>query len=340
MIDVAGLALTPEDRDLLRHPAIGGVILFQRNFESLEQLHALTGQIHDVRKPRLLVAVDQEGGRVQRFGEPFSSLPAAGRIGSRYDADPVGGLELAEDCGWLMASELVAAGVDLSFAPVVDIDRGCCEVIGDRAFHSNPKTVSKLAAKVMAGMHEGGMAATAKHFPGHGAVAADSHLTLPVDERPAASMEDDLAPYAALTAKGLDAVMMALVAYPAVDELPASFSRAWIRDCLRNRLGFAGAVFSDDLSMAGAAGLGTMRQRARAALAAGCDMILICNDREAVSGTVDRIDYSDPAGQARRASLHRRHHGSWERLRRSPRWEKARERIARCDERPEFRLDG
>ena len=341
MIDVAGLALTAADEELLRHHAIGGVTLFQRNFESVEQLCALAAEIHAIRKPPLLIAVDQEGGRVQRFAAPLTRLPAAALIGHRYDTDHAESIQLARACGWLMAAELVACGVDLSFAPVVDIDHRLCSVIGDRAFHRNPHVVAELSSEFMSGMHAAGMAATAKHFPGHGGVAADSHLTLPVDHREYVDVVDDLTPYELLIANGLDAVMMALVSYPAVDERPASFSEPWIRDELRGQLGFRGAVFSDDLSMAGAAGMGDMIDRVKSALAAGCDIVLICNDRDTVVSMIDRVDrYNDPASQARLASLHRRHSLSWEKLQYSAQWQKAHALVEKSLDQPPLELDG
>ncbi|MBT8131566.1 MAG: beta-N-acetylhexosaminidase [Gammaproteobacteria bacterium] len=332
MIDVAGLELSRDDEDLLRHPAIGGVILFQRNFESVDQLCALTKQIHAIRRPPLLIAVDQEGGRVQRFKTPFTRLPSLGSIGDSYASNAENALHKARACGWLMAAELIACGIDLSFAPVVDIDHGICDVIGDRAFHADPHVVTELATAYMAGMHLAGMASTAKHFPGHGCVTDDSHLTLPVDRRSYADIADDLLPYELLIANGLNAVMMALVSYPQIDEQPASFSQAWIQAELRRQLRFRGAVFSDDLSMAGAAVMGDILERSRHALAAGCDMILICNDREAAIAVVDRMeDYSDPASQSRLASLHHKPGEQWQELLQSSQWQKASASIMSTD---------
>ena len=340
MIDIAGVTLTPADEEILRHPAIGGVILFQRNYESLEQLQSLTARIHRVRKPSLLVAVDQEGGRIQRFGPPLTRLPSAARIGHQFDLGRRDANHLARMSGWLMAAELIACGVDLSFAPVVDIDHQICAVIGDRAFHADPHVVAELGCEFMTGMHEAGMAATAKHFPGHGAVTADSHVTLPVDDRRNADLLDDLVPYELLIANGLDAVMMALVSYPAVDKLPASFSQQWIGEILRGQLGFRGAVFSDDLSMGGATDLGEMPVRVRTALMAGCDIVLICNDRDAVLSVVDKVDCHNPARQVRMASLHRRHTLSWRNLKRSAQWQNAHATIAKSFDQPPLRLDG
>ena len=225
MVDVAGLALTAEDRDLLRHPLVGSVILFTRNYADPVQLQALVADIKSLRSPSLLVSVDHEGGRVQRFRKGFSVLPAARRIGQEFDFDHRQGVALARRMGWLMAAELRAVGIDFSFAPCVDLDYGVSAIIGDRAFDAQPDTVGQLAVATMLGMREAGMAATAKHFPGHGAVVADSHLALPVDTRSLADLAPDIAPYRRLIANDLPAVMMAHVLFPQVDQVPASFSR-------------------------------------------------------------------------------------------------------------------
>jgi len=226
MMDVAGFELDAEDRELLAHPSVGGLILFARNFHDAKQLAALTDAIHAVRRPPLLIAVDHEGGRVQRFRQGFSRLPPLRRIGQEYDLDRRRGLELARSLGWLMAAELRACGVDISFAPCVDLDYGVSEVIGERAFHRRAPVVAELAVAYMHGMRDAGMAATAKHFPGHGAVVADSHLTLPVDRRVLVDMEEDLTPYRRLIANQLPGVMVAHVAFPAVGSSAASGSRS------------------------------------------------------------------------------------------------------------------
>src|SRR6187551_1559068 len=222
MVDVAGLELTPEDREVLRHPLVGSVILFTRNYADSTQLARLVADIHAVRQPALIVAVDQEGGRVQRFRPGFASLPAPRRIGHEFDVDAKAGIAFARSMGWLMAAELRAHGVDLSFAPCVDLDYGVSEVIGDRSFHARADIVAQLAVAYMHGMRDAGMAATAKHFPGHGAVVADSHLAMAVDRRPIEDMTEDMAPYRRLIANGLPAVMVAHVLFPPVDNLPAS----------------------------------------------------------------------------------------------------------------------
>jgi beta-N-acetylhexosaminidase len=291
MVDVAGLELTPEDREVLRHPLVGSVILFTRNYQSSEQLRALVADIHAVRSPALVVAVDQEGGRVQRFRPEFSLLPPPRRIGHEFDLDAKTGLTLARSMGWLMAAELRAHGVDLSFAPCVDLDYGVSEVIGDRAFHSKPEAVAQLALAYMQGMKDAGMSATAKHFPGHGAVVADSHQSLPVDRRDWNSLGDDLLPYRRLIANGLPGVMVAHVLFPAVAPEPASLSRRWIQNALREELRFEGCIFTDDLSMGGAREFGDVVARARAALEAGCDVLPVCNDRASVTTLLDQLEW-------------------------------------------------
>jgi beta-N-acetylhexosaminidase len=301
MVDIAGTELSPEDVEVLRHPLVGSVLLFTRNYRNPEQLAALTAAIRALRSPHLMVAVDHEGGRVQRFRESFTKLPASRPLGRRFDEDRRDALQLTRSIGWLMASELRAVGVDFSFAPCVDLDYGLSEIIGDRSFHRNPETVAALAAAYMLGMRDAGMAAIAKHFPGHGAVAADSHVALPVDRRELADLEGDIRPYRLLNENNLAGVMAAHVVYPAVDELPASLSRRWITDILRGELGFHGCVFADDLSMAGAVAFGDMVQRTRLAHLAGCDVLLVCNDRPAVATVLDNFkpDLTAPASQAR-----------------------------------------
>ncbi len=301
MVDVAGTELTSEDLEILQHPLVGSVILFTRNYRNPQQILALCGAIRELRNPHLLIAVDHEGGRVQRFRDGFTRLPPVRVLGRRYDEDRRDALGKAHLLGWLMAAELRAVGVDFSFAPCVDLDYGLSEIIGDRAFHRDPQAVTALATAYMAGMREAGMAAVAKHFPGHGAVRADSHLALPVDRRPLADMERDLSPYRVLIENQLPGIMAAHVEYSAVDPKPASLSRRWITEMLRGNLGFHGCVFADDLSMAGAAAFGDIVARARLALAAGCDVLPICNDRDAVRTALRNLDAEafTPAAQAR-----------------------------------------
>jgi beta-N-acetylhexosaminidase len=339
MIDVQGTRLEAEDRELLRHPLVGGVILFTRNYADPEQLTALVSEIHGARSPSLIVAVDHEGGRVQRFRAGFSRLPAARRIGHEFEVDPRAGLALARRMGWLMAAELRAHGIDLSFAPCVDLDYGVSEVIGDRAFHARAEVVGQLAVHYMLGMREAGMAATAKHFPGHGAVIADSHLALPVDRRELADLSEELAPYRRLIANGLPGVMVAHVQFPAVDERPASTSSRWIKGVLRGELGFQGAVFADDLSMGGAAAAGDIVTRAERTLAAGCDVLPVCNDRGAVSTLLERLDVEpEPVSQLRIVRMRGREALSRAALTASSEWQQAQALLARCATAPELRL--
>jgi beta-N-acetylhexosaminidase len=290
MLDVAGLELTAAERERLRHPLVGGVILFGRNYAAPEQVERLVCEIHALRSPPLLVAVDHEGGRVQRFRAGFTALPAVARFGEVWDENPKRAHRLAETAGWLMASELRA-------------------VIGDRAFHASPDAVADLAHAYMTGMHRAGMAATGKHFPGHGGVEADSHVAVPVDGR---SYQDiyleDIVPFERMIAYGLEGIMPAHVIFSSVDPQPAGFSRFWLQKVLRQELGFEGVIFSDDLSMEGAKVAGGVVSRAQAALAAGCDMVLVCNDPAAAGELLDGLGaHDDPAAHLRLARMHGRH---------------------------------
>jgi beta-N-acetylhexosaminidase len=339
MVDVAGLELTPEDREVLRHPLVGSVILFTRNYESTEQLSRLVADIHAVRQPALIVAVDQEGGRVQRFRPGFSALPPPRRIGHEFDLDARHGLTLARSMGWLMAAELRAHGVDLSFAPCVDLDYGVSEVIGDRAFHAKPEVVSQLALAYMFGMKDAGMAATAKHFPGHGAVVADSHQSLPVDRRPWDELGNDVLPYRRLIANGLPGVMVAHVLFLAVDPAPASLSRKWIQNALREELRFEGAVFTDDLSMGGAAEFGDIVARATAALDAGCDVLPVCNDRASVAKLLDELEFEiEPAAHLRLVRMRGRAAPERDTLQAGDAWRASQELLARSTAAPSLKL--
>ena len=325
MLDLEGTSLTPEDRELLCHPAVGGVILFSRNYEDPEQISNLTSSIHELRDPHLLVAVDQEGGRVQRFREGFTRLPAVSRFGDLARKHPARAHRAAEAVGWLMAAELRSVGVDFSFAPVLDLDLGVSSVIGDRAFSSGINVVSDLAAAWCEGSRAAGMAAVGKHFPGHGGVAADSHEELPADQRAFEDIQmEDLVPFERLIRRGLEAVMPAHVVYPRVDPNPAGFSPFWLRKVLRERLEFQGVIFSDDLNMVAAAAGGSYPERARTALAAGCDVLLVCNNRpEAVKVVDDLRDFDEPAVHLRCLRMHGRSTLERECLHLDPRWQQA-----------------
>lgn len=300
VVDIAGTRLTAEDRRRLSHPLVGMVILFARNFENVEQLAALTEELHALREPQLVIAVDHEGGRVQRFRErPFTRLPAMAQLGAlwdRGDRDVLRACRVATSTGYVLAAELRAFGVDLSFTPVLDLHWSRSGVIGDRAFHHDARTVAMLANHLCHGLSLAGMASCGKHFPGHGWAEADSHTHIPQDERALdALLASDAAPYGWLGVS-LASVMPAHVVYPQVDALPAGFSRRWIQDILRKQLGFAGAVFSDDLSMEGARVCGTVTQCAQAAIEAGCDFILVCNDPAAADEVLGSLRWQTSAG--------------------------------------------
>ena len=296
MFDIAGTELTAEDRRRLVHPLAGGVILFSRNYSGPGQLVRLTADIHALRHPSLIIAVDHEGGRVQRFREGFTVIPPMRELGRAWDAEPQRGRQLAVEAGYLLAAELKAHGVDLSLAPVLDIDHGESSVIGDRALHSNPRAVADLARALLQGFKQAGMGGVGKHFPGHGYVRGDSHLEVPVDDRPYEEIEAaDLAPFRRLIDSGLGGIMPAHVIYSRVDDRPAGFSEFWLKQVLRGRLGFGGVVFSDDLSMEGASVAGGVIERAEAAFSAGCDMAIVCNNPPAVDELLGKLAYTMPA---------------------------------------------
>ncbi|MFN3986539.1 MAG: beta-N-acetylhexosaminidase [Rhodocyclaceae bacterium] len=331
MLDVAGLTLTDEERERLTDPLVGGVILFARNFSDSEQLMALTEDIRGLRDPQLVIAVDHEGGRVQRFRSGgFTRLPPMRLLGEMWERDHVDALEAARSVGFVLAAELLAHGVDLSFTPVLDLDYGVSRVIGDRAFHRDPQVVGQLAGALAAGMSDAGMGCVGKHFPGHGFIEADSHVEIPVDSRSFdAVWEADIAPYRHRVGRRLSGVMPAHVRYDNIDPQPAGFSRFWLQDVLRGRLGFTGTVFSDDLTMEGATVVGDILARAKAAFAAGCDMVLVCNRPDLASDLLDRwAPEVSPEVRARIAALKaRKRLGDAFDLELNPAYRDARERV-------------
>jgi beta-N-acetylhexosaminidase len=341
MVDVDGLSLTAEDRELLRHPLVGGIILFSRNFADRKQVAALTADIRAVRSPALLIAVDQEGGRVQRFREGFTELPPLRWLGHLYDADPDNARSMTMLHARLMAQEVLATGADFSFAPVLDIDRGLCDVIGDRAMHSQPDIVAALGLAYMQGMRQIGMAAVAKHFPGHGGVVGDSHLVLPEDHRAYTDLIDDMQPYTSLIDDGLQGVMMAHIRYTEVDPVIASLSPYWMQQILRGELGFQGAIFSDDLTMEGASVGGSVAERVATTLDAGADMALICNNRGAVGPVLDELaGYSSPASAGRLAAMRADQRKYADAPRDSADWRQAVAKLDMALARPSLTLDG
>lgn len=277
MVDIDGISLNSGEKALLQRQSVGGLILFSRNYKSPEQLKELVASVRKVNKD-LIIAVDQEGGRVQRFRDSFLGLPSLGQIGSIYENNLQEGIHFATQCGWAMSSELLYYGIDLSFAPVLDLQNSS-QVIGDRSFSPKPTSVINLAKAYIEGMNAAGMRACGKHYPGHGTVEADSHTELPIDDRLAESILSNDFQVFAQVIDHLDGIMPAHIIYPAIDKYAAGYSRVWIKDKLRTELNFEGVVFSDDLSMEAAKKVGSPKQRAEMALNAGCDMILVCNDR-------------------------------------------------------------
>ncbi len=328
MLDLKGLTVEVEERQLLTHPQVGGVILFSRNYASVEQLEDLIASIKQC-NDHLLVAVDQEGGRVQRFRDQFLTLPELRAIGVEYEKDPEQGIAAAKLCAWAMAAELMQFGVDISFAPVLDLFDVNSPVIKERAFSNDGATVGKIGLAYIEGMQEAGMAATGKHFPGHGKVSADSHTELPTDTRSLDEIrENDLIPFAKCI-QSLDAIMPAHIVYPQVDENCAGFSKVWIEGLLRAELGFDGVVFSDDLTMNAAHSAGTITERADLALAAGCDMVLVCNQPEQAAEVVSYLDEKQQAGNYRIGCMLAKNASKHAGLYESDRWQQAKELIGR-----------
>ncbi len=346
MVDLEGTDISETEKNLLLRAEVGGVILFTRNFESIAQITALVDEIHRLKTPRLLVAIDHEGGRVQRFHKGFSRIPAAAtyariaKNGNHKDWLQQA-RQLSENAGWLMAIELRACGIDFSFAPVLDLAHGLSGVIGDRAFHNKPETVATLAYAFMHGMNKAGMQAVGKHFPGHGGVVEDSHVSMPVDHR---ALEDllttDIVPFENMIGNKLAAIMPAHVIYDKVDDKPAGYSAFWIDNILRQRFGFQGVVFSDDLSMKAAGIAGGFGERADAALTAGCDMALVCNHLQGAIEAAEFIQgYSNPTSQLRLVRMHGEHDISWNQLKQNEHWQRLSQQVTALNDSPELEMD-
>lgn len=330
MLDLQGVELTAAEAELLRHPMVGGVIYFARNFASRAQIVELSASIRAIR-PELLLAVDQEGGRVQRFRDGYTRFPPMARLGQLLATNPESGAALLQDAGWLLAAEVLASGVDFSFAPVLDVDDCRCDVIADRAFSADPALAAEAARLFIVGLHEAGMAVTGKHFPGHGGVTADSHLETPTDSRTLDALRAcDLIPFAQLSQQ-LDAVMPAHILFPSVDNQCVGFSRRWLQEILRTELGFKGVIFSDDLSMKGADVAGGYPQKAQAALAAGCDMVLVCNNPEGAGEVLAYLEQNQVVPSPRLPSMKARQTWQWAELDNDPRRLMTIERLAQLN---------
>ncbi len=332
VIDVSGHHLSPEDKEILQHPMIGGMILFAHNYDSRQQMSALCQAMRAARKKPMLIMVDQEGGRVQRFISEFTRLPFMSVFGEYFDQDEALACDMAKDCGWLMATELLSIGIDISLAPVLDLNKGISSIIGKRAFHANPATVTKLASAFIHGMHEAGMASTGKHFPGHGSIQLDSHLARPVDERTLEELrDDDLLPFTGLINAGIKAIMASHIIFPAADSLPVSYSRQWLTNILREKMKFNGVILSDDLNMEGANISPHFADRVKTAKEAGCDFVLLCNNREAVISVLDNLNPDDLLiEQGKMDVMCARHNGELA-YQQNPRWLKTHNLLHKLD---------
>ena len=328
MLDLEGTTLSDDERDLLTQSPVGGVIFFARNISSKEQFMALAAEVSGLR-PELLLAIDQEGGRVQRLREGYTILPPMQKLGTLFVEDSKRGAELLHNTGWLLAAEMIASGLDFSFAPVLDLDSSHCEVIANRSFSLDPAIASAAAGLFIEGMAEAGMAATGKHFPGHGGVTADSHLEIPYDSRSLEQLQArDLLPFKALSPK-LQGIMPAHIVFPEVDSKAVGFSSYWLQKVLREQLAFDGVIFSDDLSMKGADQLGTYAEKAEAALRAGCDMVLVCNNRQGALEVLNFLQRSaEPFTSPRLPSMKAQRKWHWIELINDPRWLATREALA------------
>lgn len=333
MVDVEGLCLQHHEIQRLKNPLVGAVILFARNYQDPKQLSELCRQIHEVRDEPFLIAIDHEGGRVQRCRSGgFTHLPAMRDLGELWDSNQEASLDLAREVGYVLAAELAACGVDFSFTPVLDLDYGLSEVIGNRSFHRNPEVVAKLAEALIEGLGEAGMSSCGKHFPGHGFVEADSHVAIPVDTREFDEIwEEDIKPYVALGHLKLPSLMPAHVIYEKVDSMPAGFSKFWIQEVLRQRMNYQGMVFSDDLTMEGASVVGGIVERANAAFAAGCDMVLVCNRPDLADELLANLQHEASAESIERLKkLHLKSFSmNWQQLHSEPRYVKAKQMIER-----------
>lgn len=333
MIGLQGLEISIEEQEMLQHPLVCGVILFSRNYQSPVQLTELTSAIHALREPALVVAVDHEGGRVQRFREGFTRLPALRRFGEVYDSDPDYSRQLVYQAGWLMATELLTSGVDFSFAPVLDLYHAESQAIAERAFHPDPLVVTELAQIYMSAMQAAGMAAVGKHFPGHGTVTADSHHALPVDKRSYDEIAaSDLLPFVRLIEKNIAGIMPAHIVFSQLDAKPACFSEFWLKKILRQQLGFNNIIFSDDLGMTAATTVGDPLVRAEAALSAGCNILLSCNVPEASQQIIDNLRLPDEGADKNNGNLFsqlflprpdERRFSDFYELHQSPQWQQA-----------------
>jgi len=303
MLDVAGLSLTAEENKILSSPLVGGVILFTRNYSDVEQLKVLIAEIR-LASPDIIIAVDHEGGRVQRFRGGFTRIPPMALLGKLYKKDSDAAIQLSQDCGWLMAAELISYDIDISFAPILDRDYGISSIIGDRAFSGCIEDIIVLTEAFIKGMSEAGMASTGKHFPGHGGVAADSHIDIPVDERSLDELRaNDISIFGSVINSGLNAIMPAHIIYPEVDRYAAGFSEYWLKTILRTELKFDGVIFSDDLGMEGATVAGSFPERAEAALSAGCDMVLVCNNPEGAAQVLSYLEQREVKPSKRLGSM-------------------------------------